>query len=180
MTIYVFDSGPLINLFRYYFRERFPSLWQHFDEMIAGGRITSTREVSNELAGHEDRAANQRRRNRGEGSNATEKQEDELARWCKENRVNVFVTPTPAELEVVRNIFSVHHFQAMIRKKQRLEGRPVADPFVIARAKCLENGCVVTTEKKKPDSAQIPNVCEYFGVDWTDLEGFMERERWRF
>ena len=68
----------------------------------------------------------------------------------------------------------------MIRRKERLKERPVADPFVIARAKCLENGCVVTTEKHKPNSAQIPNVCEYFGVDWTDLEGFMEREQWRF
>ena len=101
MTIYVFDSGPLINLFRYYFRERFPSLWQHFDDMIAEGRITSTREVSNELAGHEDKSANQRNRNRREDSNVSEKQEDELAKWCKESRVKVFVTPTPAELEVV-------------------------------------------------------------------------------
>ena len=55
MTIYVFDSGPLIDLFRHYYRERFPSLWQQFDEMVEDGRITSTREVSNELEGHEDR-----------------------------------------------------------------------------------------------------------------------------
>ena len=124
VTIYVFDSGPLIDLFRHYYRERFPSLWQHFDEMIADGRITSTREVGNEIEGHGDK----------------------LAEWLEdleENRKNVFVTPTPAELEVVREIFSARHFQAMIRKKQRLAGRPVADPFVIARAKCLENGCVV-------------------------------------
>ena len=158
MTAYVFDSGPLINLFRHYYRERFPSLWKHFDEMIADGRITSTREVSNELDGYED----------------------ELAKWCKRNRRTVFVTPTASELEVVRNIFSVHHFQAMIRRKERLKGKPVADPFVIARAKCLENGCVVTTEKHTPHAAKIPNVCEHFDVDWTDLEGFMERERWRF
>ena len=26
MTIYVFDSGPLIDMFRHYYRERFPSL----------------------------------------------------------------------------------------------------------------------------------------------------------
>lgn len=158
LTVYVFDSGPLIDLFHHYYRERFPSLWKHFDEMIAEGRITSTREVSNELEGHEDT----------------------LAKWCKQNRRKVFVTPTAAKLEVVRNIFNFHHFQAMIRKKERLRGRPVADPFVIARAKCLGNGCVVTTEKHKPNSAQIPNVCEHFGVGWTDLEGFMEREQWRF
>ena len=158
MTIYVFDSGPLIDLFRHYYRERFPSLWQQFDKMVEDGRITSTREVSNELEGHEDRLAN----------------------WCKENRRKVFVTPTAAELEVVGDIFRVNHFQAMIRRKERLEGKPVADPFVIARAKCLENGCAVTNEKHTPHAAKIPNVCEHFEVDWTDLEGFMERERWRF
>ena len=108
VTIYVFDSGPLIDLFRHYYRERFPSLWQHFDRMVEDGRITSTREVSNELEGHEDK----------------------LAKWCKENRRKVFVTPAAAELEVVRNIFQVDHFQAMIRKKERLEGKPVADPNV--------------------------------------------------
>ncbi len=161
MTIYVFDSGPLIDLFRHYYRERFPSLWQHFDGMVADGRITSTREVGNEIEGHGDK----------------------LAEWLealKENRKNVFVTPTSAELEVVRQIFGVRHFQAMIRKRQLLEGRPVADPFVIARAKCLNDGCVVTTERHTPNAPKIPNVCEHFGVDWTDLEGFMEREQWCF
>ena len=92
----------------------------------------------------------------------------------------MFVTPTAAELEVVGDIFRVNHFQAMIRRKERLEGKPVADPFVIARAKCLENGSVVTTEKHTPHAAKIPNVCEHFEVEWTDLEGFMEREQWRF
>lgn len=158
MTVYVFDSGPLIDLFRHYYRERFPSLWQQFDGMVADGRITSTREVGNEIERHGDK----------------------LADWFEENRRKVFVTPTSAELEVVRQIFGVRHFQAMIRKKQLLEGRPVADPFVIARAKCLSNGCVVTNERHTPNAAKIPNVCEHFDVDWTDFEGFMEREQWRF
>ena len=161
LTIYVFDSGPLIDLFSHYYRERFPSLWQNFDGMVAAGRITSTREVGNEIEGYGDK----------------------LAEWLEnleENRKNVFATPTSAELEVVRQIFDVRHFQSMIRKRQLLEGRPVADPFVIARAKCLNTGCVVTTEKHTPNAAKIPNVCEYFDVDWTDLEGFMEREQWRF
>ncbi|MCZ6821218.1 MAG: DUF4411 family protein [Calditrichaeota bacterium] len=63
--------------------------------------------------------------------------------------------------------------------KQRLKGTPVADPFVIASAR-IRQACVVTEEGKKKNAARIPNVCEYFGVDCTNLEGFMERERWRF
>lgn len=42
MTVYVFDSGPLIDLFRHYYRERFPSLWGNFDGMVEDRRITST------------------------------------------------------------------------------------------------------------------------------------------
>lgn len=158
MTVYVFDSGPLIDLFRHYYRTRFPSLWESFDAMVIEGRITSTREVFNELEG------------RG----------DNLATWCKENRQQVFLTPSTQEQEFVRKLFEVRHFQEMIRRKARLQGGPVADPFVIARAKCLENGCVVTTEKHSPNAAKIPNVCEHFGIDCTNLEEFMEREKWRF
>ena len=157
MTIYVFDSGPFIALFRYYYPRQFPSLWKRFDEMVAAGQITSTREVFNELQGHEDN----------------------LKKWCKSSR-KVFVTPTIEELAFVKEIFSVSHFQVMVRKRERLKGKPVADPFVIARAKCLEEGCVVTTEKNSPNAARIPNVCEHFKIDCVDLERFMEREQWQF
>lgn len=72
------------------------------------------------------------------------------------------------------------HFQALIRQKERLQGKPVADPFVIAKAWTMENGCVVTQEVKKPNAAKIPNVCEHFGIPCLNLEAFMENEKWRF
>lgn len=157
VTIYIFDSGPLIDLFHHYYPTRFPSLWENFNEMIANDRISSTREVYNELADYGD----------------------DVSEWCKEMR-KVFVIPDSTELAMVREIFKIEHFQTMIRINERLKGRPVADPFVIARAKCVEEGCVVTKEIYKPHSAQIPNVCNHFDVDCTDLEGFMERENWSF
>lgn len=157
MTIYVFDSGPLIDIFRHYYPTRFPSLWEQFDEMVTNDRISSTREVYNELANYGD----------------------DVSEWCRQMR-QVFTTPNATELAVVREIFEVQHFQLMIRKKERLEGRPVADPFVISRAKCLPQGCVVTTERNDPHAAKIPNVCEHFEIDCTNLEGFMERENWSF
>lgn len=155
--IYVFDSSPLINLFLHYYRKRFPSLWEQFDGMVADGRITSTHEVAQELQGYED----------------------DLANWCKDNR-QLFVVPTGPELLIVQAIFQVRHFQAIIRKNERLKGKPVADPFVVARARCLGDACVVTDEKYSPNAAKLPNVCEHFEVDCTNLEGFMERENWRF
>ena len=76
-------------------------------------------------------------------------------------------------------IFKVAHFQSLVRKKERYQGKPVADPFVIAKAKA-HSGCVITQEIKKPNAAGIPNICEYFSLDYSNLEGFMEREDWTF
>lgn len=163
MTIYVFDAGPLIDLFKHYYRDRFPTLWQNFDRMLEQDRITSTREVFNEIHGH----------------SSTEPKQDDLALWCREHR-RVFPVPSADEIEVVRRILSTPHYQALIARKKRANGGPVADPVVIARAKCEPDGCVVTTERRKAHAAKIPNACDEIGVASVDLEGFMEREKWRF
>lgn len=153
---YVFDSGPLIDLFRHYYPQRFPTLWENFGTVIGEGRISSVSEVLKELEGHEDALAN----------------------WGKSNR-HLFYAPQPEELDFVTTIFEVEHFQGLVKKKERLQGKPVADPFVIAKA-MISGGCVVTTEKLKPNSAQIPNVCAHFKIECVNLEGFMEIEGWKF
>ncbi len=157
MAQYVFDTGPFITLFSYYFESRFPTLWKKFDTIISNEKITSTREVFKELQEPENR----------------------LTEWSKSNR-NLFPNPNIDELAFVREIFSFPNFQNMIEKRKRWKGKPVADPFVIARAKLIKNSCVVTSEVYKPNSAKIPNVCKHFGVECVDLEGFMEREGWEF
>jgi hypothetical protein len=50
---------------------------------------------------------------------------------------------------------------------------------VIARTK-LRGGTVMTEEVKKQGGAKIPNVCEHFGVTWTNLEGFLADNGWEF
>ncbi len=154
--IYAFDSDALITLFSNYYLTRFPSLWKKFEESIIEGKIVSVREVFNEIEGYSSR----------------------LSEWAKENR-DFFQRPSPEELVFVADIFKIPHFQSLVRKKARLQGKPVADPFVIAKSKVLE-GCVITQESKKPNAARIPNVCEYFNIDCLNLEGFMEREDWTF
>ena len=154
---YVFDSDALIDLFRHYYPKRFPTLWEKFYALVSGGTLISAREVYNEI-----------------GSN-----EDLLAVWAKEQKSILFTESTVEELEFVGKIFEVPHFQAMIRKQAVLQGRPVADPFVIARAKIC-GGCVVTQEKKTHNAAKIPNVCDRFGIPCMNLEGFMEKEKWSF
>lgn len=155
--IYVFDSGPLILMFRHYYPSRFPSLWERFNKLTISQKIISVKEVARELDGHNDL----------------------LSDWVRDNP-SIFLLPTQDELLSVSQIFQVPHFQGLIRKQERLQGKPVADPFVIAKAKSIEDGCVVTTEKLKENASQIPNVCKHFEVPYINLEQFMEKENWVF
>jgi hypothetical protein len=91
----------------------------------------------------------------------------------------IFVVPEAAETAFVAEIFKVPHFQQLVDGAARLRGQPVADPFVIAVA-AVRGGCVVTEETHRPHAAKIPNVCEHFRVNCTNLEGFLEGKGWTF
>lgn len=157
--MYVFDTNSLIVLFNHFYLDRFPSLWARFDDLIVVQRIVSVREVYNEIMAY------------GGG-------ESRLLQWAKDHR-NLFAQPTAEEMEFVAKIFSVPHFRTLIRRKQMLQGHPVADPFLVAKAN-LENGILVTQEERRDNAAKLPNVCEHFDVQYTNLQGFMEREHWQF
>jgi hypothetical protein len=156
--MYVFDSSPLIVLFNHYYPDRFPSLWENFQALITEGKIVSVREVGNEINTY------------AEGNRLTD--------WAKKNRA-FFPPPTRDELVMVTEIFKIRHFQDMIRLKERLQGKPVADPFVVAKAKTC-GGCVVTEERWKENAAKIPNVSKHFRIPCINLEAFMQRENWIF
>lgn len=155
--IYVFDSNTLIDLFRHYYPERFPSLWENFNHLIEQERLVSTREVYKEISNYDDA----------------------LSGWAKSYKESLFLPPTPDEMAFVREIFEIRHFQMMIRKQERLKGKPVADPFVIAKAR-IENATVVTQEHRKENAAKIPNVCDHFQISCMNLEEFMQKENWVF
>lgn len=154
---YVFDSGPLIDLFTHYYPERFPSLWKDFNELVKKGQLMSVREVSKELESHGD----------------------SLTKWTKNNK-ELFTIPHVDELKIVVQIFEKKHFQQIVRRQEILEGKPVADPFIVARAKYID-AYVVTTEKIKGENgAKLPNICTYLDVKYINLEKFMEFEGWKF
>ena len=60
-----------------------------------------------------------------------------------------------------------------IHQKNILENRPSADVYIAAKAKAI-NATVVTNEKYKPHSAQLPNLCEELGVKNISYDDFME------
>jgi hypothetical protein len=154
---YVFDNSPLSSLFKNFYRGRFPSLWERFDQLVADGRLTSTREVKREI----------------DASSIASMRE-----WADANPA-IFATPTGAEAAAVAQIYQVPHFQQNIEKQKLLKGGLLADPFVIAKAMSAKS-TVVTMELFKANAAKIPNICERFAVACMTLEQFMEAERWQF
>ncbi len=154
---YVFDNSPLSTLFKNYYRRRFPSLWQRFDDLAANGDIVSTCEVHREI---EDGAV------------------ESLREWAAQNG-DLFTVPNPEEGAFVARIYAVQHFQQNIERQKMLKGGRNADPFVIAKAAVTER-TVVTMEKRQPNAVKIPNICDHFGVPCMTLEDFMETEGWEF
>lgn len=154
---YVFDTNAFSQLFHSYYRNRFPTLWEQFDELVENGEITSTREVAREIEG--DRVV-------------------ALREWATGQR-DLFPTPNAAEAAFVGQIFAVPHFLQIIERKKLLKGGLNADPFIIARAH-VTGGTVVTLEGEPPNGAKIPNICRHFGIPCVSLEGFMEEEDWTF
>ena len=153
---YVFDTNSFRVLGNYY-PDQFPTFWRQFNQAVANGKITSVREVHRELESQV---------------------QPPLSIWANDHK-GIFTPPTEPETQFVTKIFSIQHFQTLVSVQSRLTGNPCADPFIIAQAKFID-GCVVTEEKLKRNAAKIPNVCERFKIDCTNLQGFMEREGWTF
>jgi Domain of unknown function (DUF4411) len=155
---YIFDTNSIAALSHYY-PKRFPTFWTLFDAAVEAEEVISVREVSKELDNHTFL-------------------QPWLADWIKQHKA-MFRVPTAEEMQFVSEIFKVKTFQALVGEKQRLRGTPVADPFLIACAKMC-GGTVITQEVQKEGGARIPNVCDYFKINWTNLEGFLAEKDWAF
>ncbi len=155
--MYVFDTMVLSQQFRFYYRQRFPTLWTRFEAMVIERRITSTREVRRELQHSNDASI--------------------LAEINKYKEL--FPTPTTQEEDYVGRIFNIRHFRQNIPRKTLLKGGRNADPWLIARAANVD-GIVVTNEAFRDHAAGIPNICSHFGIEYLSFEDFMEKESWTF
>lgn len=155
--IYVLDTNSF-SVFKYFYQSRFPSFWKQLDALVASEGLISVREVLKELESSSD--------------------SDFVYKWAKSKK-DIFRIPTSEESLFIQEIFKIPHFQYLVEPKKMLKGGSVADPFLIAAAK-LNQGCVVTEEVLKPNASKIPNVCQHFKIECTNLEGFMQREGWEF
>jgi hypothetical protein len=154
---FVFDSNS-IRVVANYYPDHFPTFWTQFGKAVDDGLVKSVREVYNELE-----------------LTVTDL---EIWKWVKERKA-MFHSPSGDETKFVAEIFKVAHFKTLVGKQQTLKGSPVADPFIVASAKCC-GGCVVTEEAFKKGAAKIPNVCEHFGIPCTNVQGFLKQNGWVF
>ena len=155
--MYVFDTMIFSQLFDYYYRDQFPSLWARFELLVKEGKVTSAREVKKELENH-----------------ANNKFKNEIA-----GLQQLFTEPTSDEKRFVTRIYAEPRFLNQFPTRHLLKGGAYADPFVIARA-AVHNGTVVTNESEFKGGTKIPNLCKHFQIDCVDFQGFMRRENWSF
>jgi hypothetical protein len=153
---YVIDSSSFRVLSNYY-EARFPTFWNLFEKECNSGRVISVREVLEEL-----------------------KEYNQNWIWQKARLLShIFLSPTEPETSFVANLMAQKRYQALISRANILQGKPVADPFLIAAAH-HHSGTVVTGEKWKPNASKVPNVCHDYGIDSTNVEGLLATFGWTF
>ncbi len=163
---YVLDTGFFIRS-REYYPETFPSFWKKLGYLVLSEKISSVVEVKKELEKYGG-------------------EQEHLLEWIKQNK-NIFTKPNEKEQNNVRKVFSTNNFRNLINKRRILDGKPFADPFVIAKV-MIEESTVITTEKfakkdkkgKIQGSPKIPDVCIYFGVRCLTPQEFMKEQNWKF
>jgi hypothetical protein len=149
---YVFDTGPFI-LLKHYPEKTFKSFWDNLNTLLEEGQVMSVSEVLREL------------------------EPDVVYGWATKQK-ELFPKPDVEEQSLVIEILKKH--PELVKQKNLLSGKPVADPFVIAKAKLL-NASVVTVESYKPNAHNIPNICDEMGIRWQQgLLAVMEEEGWIF
>ncbi|PZA13218.1 DUF4411 domain-containing protein [Rhodopseudomonas palustris] len=149
-TIYCIDTSALIAAwYERYKPNRFPKLWEQFDQLVASGRLVSSTLVLRECS----------------------KRSEELYGWLK-LREAMFATPDEAVQLQVDHI--VNTYTGLVTAgKEKFQ----ADPFVIALAK-VYGYTVVTEETGIGSLGKIPGVCNAMKVDCINLMKLIDEQDW--
>jgi hypothetical protein len=149
---YSIDSSGILDLFRYYPPDVFPTIWAQMDAAVANKTILAVDEVYREL----------------------EKKDDVAFQWLKARRT--IVVDIDVEIQkAVASLLAAHQRLVDTRKS-----RSAGDPFVIALAQ-TRGLSVITGEKPsgvltKPN---IPDVCVALNIPWMNVLSMFRKEGWR-
>lgn len=153
--IYLLDTNIIRTLLTYYPKKgkRYEEVWNKIDEMIEAGTFISSDECYNELVKH-----------------FSDKSEE--YKWIHKHK-DMFLNPDNNESIIISKLLLKPKMRETVHQKNILENRPSADVYIVAKAKAL-GATVVTREKYKPNSAQLPNLCDELGIDYISYDDFME------
>ena len=154
MKKYLLDTCVFRKLLDHFPKKgvRFETVWEQIDNGFETGELVSVDECYNELCLHYD-------------------EKNPSYAWIKLKKP-YFLGPSNDESIIIKQLFTNPKMQESIHVKNILENRPSADVYIAAKAKQL-GAIVVTVEKFKPNSAQLPNICESLGVATMSFDDFM-------
>jgi hypothetical protein len=149
---YSIDSSGVLDLFRYYPPDVFPTIWAQMETAVGNKAILAIDEVYREL----------------------EKKDDIAFQWLKARRTIVIDLETTIQQRVAA-LLAVHPRLADTRKN-----RSSGDPFVIALAQ-VRGLSVVTGEKPSGILAKpnIPDVCAALKIPWMNVLAMFRQEGWK-
>ena len=154
MKKYLLDTCVFRKLLDHFPKKgvRFETVWEQIDNGFETGELVSVDECYNELCLHYD-------------------EKNPNYAWIKLKKP-YFLGPSNDESIIIKNLFTNPKMQESIHVKNILENRPSADVYIAAKAKQI-GAIVVTVEKFKPNSAQLPNICESIGVATMSFDDVM-------
>jgi len=149
---YSIDSSGILDLFRYYPPDVFPTIWTQMDGAVSTQAILAVDEVYREL----------------------EKKDDVAFQWLKARRAIVIDLDTDIQ-KAVAALLAVHPRLVDTRKN-----RSSGDPFVIALAQ-IRGLSVVTGEKPSGVLAKpnIPDVCTALKIPCLNVLSMFRKEGWK-
>lgn len=152
--IYVLDTCVFRKMLDHLPRKGsvFQNVWDSLEAAFQARVIISVDEVFEEVSGH------------FASSNGN-------LIWLESHKY-VFEAPSNAESQIIQKIFTDVKMRESIHVKNILANRPSADVYIVAKAKVV-GATVVSVESYKPNSAQIPNMCEFMGVPCICYDDFM-------
>lgn len=149
---YCCDTSAIVELYDSYPPDIFSKLWKNFESLISNGYLHAVSEVYLELSSIDDYLFN----------------------WSKKYK-SMFRDLDNQQIIKVTEV--LRKFPNLLDYNKT---NADADPFIISHALC-ENCKVVTMEKHSPDNARrikIPNVCDYYGIEYIDLKGLFREQEW--
>jgi hypothetical protein len=148
---YCIDTSALIAAwYERYKPNRFPKLWDQFDQLVTDGRLVSSTLVLREC---------------------NKQRSEELHEWLKP-REAMFIAPDEAVQQQVDHI--VNTYTALVSAgKEKFQ----ADPFVIALAK-VSGHTIITEETGIGSLGKIPGVCKAMKVGCINLMQLIDEEDW--